>query len=222
MLTLAPFQRGVTQCAAIPTTYPTFFASLKPENTIILVSPLRRTLQTMLLGFSSLLPSSTSHPVPLLILPQLQECGAYPCDIGGPLEETKARFPHEWLDWSEVEKNPEWNQNKGIFEATEAKNVARARWVRKFIRERKEENVVVVSHHGLLRRIVKAPHAHDRKKSVRPCRPFDRAHAWLTRRSHRSRSNGTTRRCANTSLPTRRARTTKPTSSAWPTSFSRP
>ncbi|BGP00586.1 Phosphoglycerate mutase family protein [Rhodotorula toruloides] len=157
--------RGVTQCAAIPTTYPTFFASLKPENTIILVSPLRRTMQTMLLGFSSLLPSSTSHPVPLLILPQLQECGAYPCDIGGPLEETKARFPHEWLDWSEVEKNPEWNQNRGEFEATEAKNVARARWVRKFIRERKEENVVVVSHHGLLRRIVKAPHAHDRKKS---------------------------------------------------------
>ncbi|CDR45666.1 hypothetical protein NBRC10512_002095 [Rhodotorula toruloides] len=157
--------RGVTQCAAIPTTYPTFFASLKPENTIILVSPLRRTMQTMLLGFSALLPSSTSHPVPLLILPQLQECGAYPCDIGGPLKETKARFPHEWLDWSEVEKNPGWNQNRGEFEATEAKNVARARWVRKFIRERKEENVVVVSHHGLLRRIVKAPHAHDRKKS---------------------------------------------------------
>ncbi|BGP42634.1 hypothetical protein JCM10450v2_006740 [Rhodotorula kratochvilovae] len=157
--------RGVTQCIAIPTVYPTFFASLDPSDTIILVSPLRRTLQTMLLGFSALLPSSSSNPVPILILPQLQECGAFPCDTGAPLAETKAHFPQPWLDWSEVEKHPEWNRNEGVFEATEEKNVARARWVRQFIRERKEKNVVVVSHHGLLRRIVKAPHAEDRMKS---------------------------------------------------------
>ncbi|GAA6016855.1 hypothetical protein JCM10207_003274 [Rhodosporidiobolus poonsookiae] len=157
--------RGITQCSAIPSTYPTFFGSLSAENTVILVSPLKRTVQTMLLGFSSLLPSSTENPVELRILPQLQECGAYPCDLGGPLPVTRARFPQPWLDWSPVEAQPEWNQNAGEFEATEEKNVARARWVRRYLRELDVEKVVVVSHHGLLRRIVKAPHAHDRLKS---------------------------------------------------------
>ncbi|GAA5864445.1 hypothetical protein JCM8547_005823 [Rhodosporidiobolus lusitaniae] len=157
--------RGVTQCSAIPSTYPTFFHSLNAGNTIILVSPLKRTLQTTMLGFSSLLPSSSDKPVPLVILPQLQECGAFPCDIGGPLEETRERFPQDWLDWQHVLAAPEWNKNEGMFEATEEKNVARAKWVRQYLRDLKCEKVVVVSHHGLLRRIVKAPHAHDRMKS---------------------------------------------------------
>ncbi|GAA5821739.1 hypothetical protein JCM11251_001000 [Rhodosporidiobolus azoricus] len=160
--------RGITQCSAIPSTYPTFFSSLTPDNTVILVSPLKRTMQTLLLGFSSLLPASTDKPVKLEILPQLQECGSYPCDIGGPLSETQSKFPFPWLDWSRVESSPGWNQNAGEFEATEEKNVARARWVRRYLRDclpEGTEKVVVVSHHGLLRRIVKAPHAHDRKKS---------------------------------------------------------
>ena len=168
----------MTQCIAIPTTYPNFFASLNPADTVILVSPLRRTLQTMLLGFSALLPSSTNaDPIPVVILPQLQECGAFPCDTGAPLAETKELFPQPWLDWSEVERNVEWNRNEGVFEATEDKNVARARWVRHFIRSRPEKQVVVISHHGLLRRIVKAPHAHDRLKSVRRPVPSSSPHS---------------------------------------------
>ncbi|GAA5947694.1 hypothetical protein JCM10213_002081, partial [Rhodosporidiobolus nylandii] len=157
--------RGITQCTSIPSTYPTFFSSLNADNTVILASPLKRTIQTTLLGFSSLLPSSTEKPVELRILPQLQECGPFPCDLGGPLPDTRERFPEPWLDWSAVEAQPEWNQNTGEFEATEQKNVARARWVRRYLRDLDCEKVVVVSHHGLLRRIVKAPHAHDRKKS---------------------------------------------------------
>ncbi|GAA5964057.1 hypothetical protein JCM8115_000887 [Rhodotorula mucilaginosa] len=159
--------RGVTQCLAIPTRYPNFFASLDPSDTVILVSPLRRTLQTMFLGFSSVLPPAAgSNPIPVVILPQLQECGSWPCDTGGPLEETKAQFPQEWLDWSECERYPEWNQNSGAFRCDdEDNNVDRARWVRNYIRSRKEKHVVVVSHHGLLRRIVKAPYAHNRMKS---------------------------------------------------------
>jgi hypothetical protein len=71
--------RGTTQCAAIPSTYPTFFASLDPENTVILTSPLKRTIQTTLLGFSSLLPSSTDKSVPLIILPELQGAFFFLC-----------------------------------------------------------------------------------------------------------------------------------------------
>lgn len=167
---LGPWQqRGVTQCLAIPTRYPNFFASLDPSDTVILVSPLRRTLQTMFLGFSSVLPPAAGDkPIPVVILPQLQECGSWPCDTGAPLETTKELFPQEWLDWSEVERHPEWNRNEGAFKCDdESNNVERAKWVRNYIRNRKEKHVVVVSHHGLLRRIVKAPYAHNRMKSVR-------------------------------------------------------
>ncbi|GAA5972665.1 hypothetical protein JCM21900_002365 [Sporobolomyces salmonicolor] len=159
--------RGITQCQAIPNTYPHFFASLSPDNTLIIVSPLRRTIQTLLLGFSAHLPhtnDSTETPsIPLKILPELQECGSWPCDTGGPLSLTKARFASApFLDWSECEAQPDWNLKRGKYEATEEKNVVRAKWIRRWIRERKEDKVVLVGHHGILRRIVKAPNAHDR------------------------------------------------------------
>ncbi|POY76286.1 hypothetical protein BMF94_0481 [Rhodotorula taiwanensis] len=160
--------RGVTQCLAIPTMYPNFFASLDPSDTVLLVSPLRRTLQTLLLGFSSVLPPAAQgdRAVPVIVLPQLQECGSWPCDTGAPIETTKRLFPQEYLDWTEVDRHPEWNENTGAFRCDdERNNVERARWVRNYIRQRKEKHVVVVSHHGLLRRLVKAPHAHNRMKS---------------------------------------------------------
>lgn len=149
--------------------YPNFFASLDPSDTVLLVSPLRRTLQTLLLGFSSVLPPAAQgdRAVPVIVLPQLQECGSWPCDTGAPIETTKRLFPQEYLDWTEVDRHPEWNENTGAFRCDdERNNVERARWVRNYIRQRKEKHVVVVSHHGLLRRLVKAPHAHNRMKSV--------------------------------------------------------
>ncbi|BGP57534.1 hypothetical protein JCM8202v2_005178 [Rhodotorula sphaerocarpa] len=162
--------RGVTQCLSIPTMYTSFFAALQerdPSDTVFLVSPLRRTLQTLLLGFSSVLPPAAGdRAIQVVILPQLQECGSWPCDTGAPLEVTKSLFPQPWLDWTEVDRHPEWNRNEGAFRCDdEQNNVARARWVRNYIRQRKERHVVVVSHHGLLRRLVKAPHAHNRMKS---------------------------------------------------------
>ncbi|GAA6059834.1 hypothetical protein JCM10212_003746 [Sporobolomyces blumeae] len=156
--------RGITQCTAIPNMYPNFFQSLSPDDTLILVSPLRRTVQTYLLGFSAYLPTASSSSIPHLLLPELQECGSWPCDTGADLDETKERFKSaDFLDWASVEAKPEWNQNKGKFEATEAKNVARAKWIRKWIKARPEKTIVCVTHHGTLRRLTKAPNAHDRQ-----------------------------------------------------------
>ncbi|GAA6010970.1 hypothetical protein JCM11491_005888 [Sporobolomyces phaffii] len=164
--------RGVTQCTSIPNTYPNFFQSLSPSDTLIIVSPLRRTVQTYLLGFSSHLPPATSgdksiddkRSIPHMLLPELQECGSWECDTGADLDETRERFKAaDFLDWSTVEAQPDWNKNRGVFEATEAKNVARAKWVRKWLKARPEGKVVVVTHHGLLRRITKAPNAHNRQ-----------------------------------------------------------
>ncbi|GAA5953654.1 hypothetical protein JCM3765_006928 [Sporobolomyces pararoseus] len=159
--------RGITQCTSIPNTYPNFFQSLSPSDTLIVVSPLRRTIQTYLLGFSAFLPTTTTsqkESIPHMLLPELQECGNWPCDTGDELERTKERFKTaDFLDWSTVESKPDWNKNRGMFEATEPKNVARAKWVRQWLKSRPERVVVLVTHHGLLRRLTKAPNAHNRQ-----------------------------------------------------------
>mgnify|MGYP001559181311 FL=1 len=148
-------QLGEAQAGSLKLTYPALFASLSPATSLIVSSPFRRTLQTTLLGFESLLPPS-SPALPLVLLPQVQECGSQPCDSGAPLHETRPLFP-DWIDWSEVEREPDWNTNRGFFDAEEGAQVARGLWVRRWLRERPEETIVVVSHHGFLRRIVKLP-----------------------------------------------------------------
>ncbi|GAA5905495.1 uncharacterized protein JCM6883_005350 [Sporobolomyces salmoneus] len=159
--------RGVTQCTSIANTYPNFFQSLSPSDTLIVVSPLRRTIQTFLLAFSAFLPTTTTSDedsIPHMLLPELQECGSWPCDTGDDLDKTKERFKAaDFLDWSTVESKPDWNKNRGVFETTEKKNVARAKWVRQWLKSRPEGKIVVVTHHGLLRRLTKAPNAHNRQ-----------------------------------------------------------
>ena len=124
------------------------------------------------MGFSAYLPPSSAGDqtteekasIPHLLLPELQECGSWPCDTGDNLDSTKERFSAaDFLDWSTVEEKPDWNKNKGIFQATEAKNVARAKWVRKWLKSRPEKTIVCVTHHGTLRRLTKAPNAHNRQ-----------------------------------------------------------
>lgn len=92
-----------------------------------------------------------------ILLPHLQECGWEPCDIGGPLDDTRTQTPFnaDWLDWSLCEREPDWNQDRGIFEAKEPVQVERARWVRRWLRARGEPIVVVVCHAGFLRRLTK-------------------------------------------------------------------
>ncbi|KAM0746978.1 PGAM-domain-containing protein [Meredithblackwellia eburnea MCA 4105] len=114
--------------------------------------------------------SSSSHSPPqshlgqgepqinLQLLPQLQECGSSPCDTGSALPTTIAHFP-PWLGeyFSTVWDEPDWNQNRGMFDPEEGKQRERARWVRRWLRERGEDVVVVVSHHGFLRRVCGLP-----------------------------------------------------------------
>lgn len=163
-------QLGQKQASQLRHNQSAFYSLLSPSTTLLCSSPLRRTLQTTLLAFAPFLPPTSavdpslpvyppSDSVPLMLLPQLQEVGWEPCDLGQPLELTRSQIPFDapWLDWSLVESEPDWNRNKGFYEATEWKQLERARWVRRWLRARSEEVVVVVCHAGFLRRMTGAP-----------------------------------------------------------------
>lgn len=161
-------QIGVQQVGAIPQHNPLLIQLLRtspPHSALILTSPFNRTIETTLTGFHEFLPSSSSsssaasspsvadperHLIPLIILPALQECGAEPCDTGESIEIKRERFP-SWMDWSHCVKG--WNSNKGFYEANEEKQNQRGKFMRKYIRARTEEVIVVICHHGILRRM---------------------------------------------------------------------
>ncbi|KAM0791875.1 hypothetical protein ACM66B_004130 [Microbotryomycetes sp. NB124-2] len=153
-------QKGQLQALSVASRYACFFASLDPSQTTIITSPLRRTIQTTLAAFASLLPPVAAHPVRLAIMPECVETGSgvKPCDTGSDLEETKLLFPQEFLDWSRC--RPGWNENKGFYDSSEQGLRNRAKWFRRYLRDECEtEIVVVVCHFGFLRRITKTPPA---------------------------------------------------------------
>lgn len=147
-------QLGQSQAKSIPKRYPTFISSLSPANSVIICSPFRRTIETSLLAFPTLLPPLAPIPIPFVIHPALQEINDGPCDTGADLDETKAHFP-QWLDWSNCTEG--WNSNQGFYKATAEVQLERGTFIRKLVKRRKEEVVVIIGHAGFLRAILKIP-----------------------------------------------------------------
>ncbi|KAI1639187.1 phosphoglycerate mutase-like protein [Biscogniauxia mediterranea] len=93
---------GRLQCANLLTNFPHM-----DEVAVLLASPMRRTISTCLLAF---LPVSESnlpkYEKRVTLLPDIQEVGAWNCDIGSEIETIEAEFG-ERVDTSLVE--PDWN-----------------------------------------------------------------------------------------------------------------
>jgi hypothetical protein len=110
---------------------------------------LRRTMQTMLLSYPTLLKRLEDQGKPPIILDIVQEVKDVPSDTPSyPVEELKnakdGMFAH--LDFSTL--SPEYASKKGIYHPD---NVAdRAREVRKWLRARDEQGIVGVSCVGSL------------------------------------------------------------------------
>ncbi|KAI2471046.1 phosphoglycerate mutase-like protein [Annulohypoxylon bovei var. microspora] len=127
---------------------------LQKEANVIVSSPLRRTLQTTYLGWAPAI-ERLGGLKNVVTLPQAQECNNLPCDTGSS-REVLERDP-EFAVFDLTPLTPDWNSKKGFWAPSDEALVARARWVRKFLRDRPETNIVLVSHGDILREITARP-----------------------------------------------------------------
>lgn len=142
---------GRQQCIEFAEANPDF--QNVPE--VILTSAFRRTLSTTLLA----LPQAFERLAPqgkVILVPQLQETHDHPCDTGSDravLEATEEfkDLTSKGIDWSPL--TDDWNKNEGFYAPTLEALVARAKWVRRSVRDRPETNIVLVGHGGIFREI---------------------------------------------------------------------
>ena len=139
---------GEDQCLAIPERFPA-----QPPVELLATSPLRRTVQTMLLGFAA----QVAAGVPVVALAELQETSSMPCDTGSDAAElaadprlaATATGASVVLDFSALPAD--WTSKAGRWAPAPGPLKARAQWVRRWLKDRPEAHVVVVLHAVFLR-----------------------------------------------------------------------
>ncbi|KAI5861856.1 phosphoglycerate mutase-like protein [Durotheca rogersii] len=141
-------EKGVEQCKAL-------MAELEPnlpfaqEECRIVVSPLRRTLQTVHHGLQWL----RDRGVPVEVRAEWQETTDNPCDIG----REPSSIMSEWPDFDFSGLDPIYPQKIDLYENSEEAFQKRASLVKRWLFRRPEKCVVVVTHSGFLKRVVQGP-----------------------------------------------------------------
>nr|OQO28123.1 hypothetical protein B0A51_05663 [Rachicladosporium sp. CCFEE 5018] len=134
-------------------------SSLQDSAHLIVTSPLKRTLQTTKLGCGPAVERLGIKNV--ICLPQAQECNAFPCDTGSAKAEL-AKHP-EFKEFDLALLTDDWTSKQGFYSEDRGAIADRAKWVRHFLRDRAEENIVLVAHGDVLRQITassKGPSEH--------------------------------------------------------------
>lgn len=125
---------GESQCRSLPSRFPD-----SPPINLLVSSPLRRTLQTTLLGFAL-----HAAALGIEVLPELQECSAMPCDTGSPVAALQADPAFRGIDFARCTDG--WNSKLGVWAPDSATLKERARRARSWLKEREEAHVVAVLH----------------------------------------------------------------------------
>ncbi|KAK7685722.1 hypothetical protein QCA50_011067 [Cerrena zonata] len=125
---------------------------------LIVTSAMRRPLSTMVIGYAELRKRLEAEGKSVVVLPQLQECNDFPCDKGSPREELEANPEYAGLDFSLL--TPDWTSKQGFYASDTASLEARARWNRKWLRERPEKEIVLIAHGDCLRYITEGENTH--------------------------------------------------------------
>ncbi|MCJ1402537.1 hypothetical protein MMC11_005757 [Xylographa trunciseda] len=111
---------------------------------LLVASPLRRTLYTMLLGFQP----EVKRGLTIIALPEAQELADLPCDTGSNVQLLREEFHDQAIDFSLVEEG--WNSKEGKWAADAEFVEKRAREVRQWLKARPEKDIVLVTHGGFL------------------------------------------------------------------------
>lgn len=140
-------QLGRSQASQIPN-HP-LGARANAVADLVVTSPLKRTLQTTLLGFKE-----ARSRVPTIALPALQECNDHPCDTGSSRQELE-KDPELGKEFNFSALPDDWTSKKGFWAPTDEALYERLAWVRRWLRDRPEKNIVVVAHGDALRWLTK-------------------------------------------------------------------
>ena len=81
----------------------------------------------------------------ILAVPDAQEGTDVPSDTGSPLSTLKREFGDQ-IDYGELSNNDEWFVKTGKNAVDQASLFARARAVRRWLREREEKEIMLVTH----------------------------------------------------------------------------
>lgn len=127
-------EEGEEQCRASCKAFP-----YHDKIELILVSPLRRTIQTALL----VLQPEFERGMVALAVPDAQEVSADPCGRGSDPDKIEAEFPSR-VDFRRVKDN--WNSKEGRWEVKNETLEQRTRELRQFIRARPEKEIALVCH----------------------------------------------------------------------------
>lgn len=131
---------GEEQCRQLSQSFP-----YSDSISLVIVSPLRRTIYTALLSFPSPI---NDRKVPVIALPELQEIGDLACDTGSDLDVLSNEMADKPVDLSLVEKG--WEIKEGRWAPTGGAIEKRVREARQWLRARPEKEIVLVAHGGLL------------------------------------------------------------------------
>ncbi|KAL3423856.1 phosphoglycerate mutase [Phlyctema vagabunda] len=116
---------------------------LAREIELIVASPMHRTLQTAQQSLGWLMQQG----VPVALRPEWQENSAKPCDTGSPIADMQKAWPQ--FDWSAVD--PVYPAKTGLYEFSRDGLMQRGIEAKRWLKQRPEKVVAVVSHAGFLR-----------------------------------------------------------------------
>jgi broad specificity phosphatase PhoE len=137
---------GEEQAIKIPETY-----LLLHRPTLILVSPLRRCIQSALYAFhpdfNQMAMKYFSKIPRILAMPHLQEITENPCDTGSPLEQLKRDYGKYITFEDRFFETDDWLVKSGTSFANNNQLLnERAEFVRKFIKEQSDQEIIVMTH----------------------------------------------------------------------------
>jgi broad specificity phosphatase PhoE len=132
---------GIAQCQTRCSTFP-HHANID----LLLASPLRRALQTALHAFAPV----RARGLKITALPAAEEVSSDPCDTGSAASTLREEFGEDVVDFSHLSRSSggdeHWFEHQGDYASTPEKVHARAEALRRWIRDRPEREVVLVSH----------------------------------------------------------------------------